>query len=463
MSDETNYGTNAPGDPGAPAGTAGTAERVGFCQDCGTPLTRETARPVGAGVFCEPCLAARVGTGGTQGGYTTVPPVGSVPPGTVPPMGNMPGSLPHPVLAGFLGIIPGVGAIYNAQYAKGIAHLVIFMVLSSLGHMNDVFKLLCVVWFFYQIIDAYQTARARLEGRPLPNPFGLNDIGERMGFGRQPAPATGTAAPNAGAAGQPAGATWTGDPVNAGPVNAGPTSYGTQGYASTPYTAPGYTPASGGRDWVGYVPPANFTAAPPVPPMGTSTSGSTWGQAPYAPAYTGHDVPNPYTATPVMPSTRRFPVGAIWLIGLGVLFLLFEFGQDWGWSLNFNWVLAVLFAGLAALSLARKLHTGVNVVCILRWPLVSGVLALLFLLQAIDVAPLGRTWPILFIVFGAMLIVERTALANMNYSAPVYPVSGSVVPPMDEAEAERARAAWATAAEPGSTESHTTDLTKGGQ
>jgi hypothetical protein len=59
--------------------------------------------------------------------------------------------------------------------------------------------------------------------------------------------------------------------------------------------------------------------------------------------------------------------------------------------------------------------------------------------------------------------VERTALANMNYSAPVYPVSGSVVPPMDEAEAERARAAWATAAEPGSTESHTTDLTKGGQ
>jgi len=106
------------------------------------------------------------------------------------------------------------------------------------------------------------------------------------------------------------------------------------------------------------------------------------------------------------------------------------------------------------------------VVCILRWPLVSAVLALLFMLQALDVAPLGRTWPILFIVFGALLIVERTALANANYGSPVYPVGGSVVPPMDEAQAERARAAWATGTEPGSSETHTTDLAntpKGGQ
>ena len=59
-------------------------------------------------------------------------------------------------------ILGRVGAIYNAQYAKVSSDR--YLHASSLGHMNDVFKLLCVVWFFYQIIDAYQTARARLEG-----------------------------------------------------------------------------------------------------------------------------------------------------------------------------------------------------------------------------------------------------------------------------------------------------------
>ena len=205
MSDETNYGTPTPGDTGAPA------ERVGFCQDCGTPLTRETVRAVGTGVFCEPCLATRVGTkAGTQQGYTTVPPVGTVP----PPVGTTPniGGEPHPVLAGFLGLIPGVGAMYNGQYAKAVAHLVVFVVLTSLSDHVDALGLLVVGWVFYQVFDAYHTAKARLEGRPLPNPFGLNDIGERMGFGR---PAGAAAGPGAGAA-PPTSATWTGEPVNTG-------------------------------------------------------------------------------------------------------------------------------------------------------------------------------------------------------------------------------------------------------
>ena len=50
MSDETtNQGQAAAG-----------SERVGFCQDCGRPLTRETVRTVGSGVFCESCLEARI-------------------------------------------------------------------------------------------------------------------------------------------------------------------------------------------------------------------------------------------------------------------------------------------------------------------------------------------------------------------------------------------------------------------
>ncbi|QMV19170.1 hypothetical protein GOB94_11170 [Granulicella sp. 5B5] len=473
MSDETNYGTNAPGNTEAPAGTAGTAERVGFCQDCGTPLTRETARPVGTGVFCEPCLAARVGsTTSNQQGYTTVQPVGAVPPaGAVPPMGAIPTSLPHPVLAGFLGLIPGVGAMYNGQYAKGVAHLVVFVVLASLNdHVNGIFGLLVAGWVFYQVFDAYHTAKARLEGRPLPNPFGLNDIGERMGFGRQPGTAGAAAAGAGAAAPPPAGPAWTGEPVNAGPTTYS-APHGTAGY-----TAPaGYAPPTSGPDWVGYVPPVHFASAPNAGAWSTpeqyaaTMADDIRAQAmrdagvpttPYTPTYSGSA--QPYAATPV-PVTKRFPVGAIWLIGLGVVFLLFEFGQEWGWSLNFNWVLALLFASLAALILVRRLHAGVPVMSILRAPVAMAVLALLFLLQALDVASLGRTWPILFIVFGAVLILERTSLANAAYGVPVYPAGGSVVPPMNEADAERTRAAWA-ASNP--TESQAADLAntpKGGQ
>ena len=40
---------------------------------------------------------------------------------------------PHPMLAALLGFIPGVGAMYNGQYAKAIAHVVIFAVLASLS------------------------------------------------------------------------------------------------------------------------------------------------------------------------------------------------------------------------------------------------------------------------------------------------------------------------------------------
>ena len=33
-------------------------------------------------------------------------------------------------------------------------------------------------------IEAYHTAKARRDGTPLPNPFGLNDLSERLGFGK---------------------------------------------------------------------------------------------------------------------------------------------------------------------------------------------------------------------------------------------------------------------------------------
>ena len=92
---------------------------------------------------------------------------------------------PNPGLAALLGFIPGVGAMYNEQYAKGIVHLMVFAVLVSLASdVNDIFGLFVIGWMFYMVIEAHHTARARRDGTPLPNPFGLNDLSERLGFGK---------------------------------------------------------------------------------------------------------------------------------------------------------------------------------------------------------------------------------------------------------------------------------------
>src|SRR5271170_7101771 len=158
-------------------------ENVAFCQNCGKPLCQECTRVVGSAVFCEPCLAARLaGAPPPAGTYTAPDPNAAyAAPGNIPPI---PGE-PNPGLATLLGFIPGVGAMYNGQYAKGIVHLIVFAILVSLASdVNGIFGLFIAGWIIYQAIDANHTARARLAGTPLPNPFGLNDLGERLGFGK---------------------------------------------------------------------------------------------------------------------------------------------------------------------------------------------------------------------------------------------------------------------------------------
>ena len=189
MNDETSGATTRMEGATGAAGS-GASDRVGFCQDCGTALTRETIKKVGSGVFCEPCLEKRLGTApqGTAAGSTysssytgsTAYVGGAMPPGGVGAAGE-----PSPALAGLLGMIPGVGAVYNGQYAKGLIHAVIFFVLVMLEKsVSDVFGLFVLAWIIYQMVDAHHTAKARRDGQPLPDPFAFNDMGDRMGWGR---------------------------------------------------------------------------------------------------------------------------------------------------------------------------------------------------------------------------------------------------------------------------------------
>jgi hypothetical protein len=78
-----------------------------------------------------------------------------------------------PGLAFVLGLIPGVGAIYNAQYAKGIVHVVILGLLISivsagnLHGLDPLFGILIAIWYFYMPFEAYHTARKRQLGETV--------------------------------------------------------------------------------------------------------------------------------------------------------------------------------------------------------------------------------------------------------------------------------------------------------
>ncbi len=130
-----------------------------FCRSCGRPLCDACRRDAYGTVYCAEHAPAPAGT----------PPP---PPAPGPmPAGYSQGAV-NPGLALFLGFIPGVGAIYNGQYAKGLVHAVIFGVLisilnSSPGGLEPVFGILLPVWIFYMAFEAYHTARKRMLGEPV--------------------------------------------------------------------------------------------------------------------------------------------------------------------------------------------------------------------------------------------------------------------------------------------------------
>ena len=95
---------------------------------------------------------------------------------------RVPGADVSPQLALFLGMIPGVGAIYNGQYAKGLVHAVIFGILCSIPDsraargLEPVFGMLCFAWWAYMVFEAYHTARKRRAGEPVDEYSSLIDL-----------------------------------------------------------------------------------------------------------------------------------------------------------------------------------------------------------------------------------------------------------------------------------------------
>jgi hypothetical protein len=159
-------------------------QAVAYCRTCGKALCEECKRDVMGAIYCEPCIAARL-----QGAPGVAVP-GAMPP---PPPMSVP-SAPNPVIAGLLGFIPGVGAMYNGQFVKAFAHVVILvMLVIAANNISEVFGVLIAFFVIYMAFEAYKTAEAKRHGLPAPDPLGLDKM-----FGIQESQIHSTGVPTVG-------------------------------------------------------------------------------------------------------------------------------------------------------------------------------------------------------------------------------------------------------------------------
>ncbi|HET8547848.1 MAG TPA: DUF5668 domain-containing protein [Bryobacteraceae bacterium] len=166
---------------------------VAYCRTCGKPLCQACERSAQGTIFCEEHVAsaATADAAGATPGAAAAPPQQPYSP-YAPPQAS-PYTAPSdlsasPGLAFVLGLIPGVGAIYNGQYAKGIVHVVILGLIISImnagaaGGLEPLFGFLIPLWFFYMAFEAYHTARRRVRGEPLDEFSSIFPIYGSSGF-----------------------------------------------------------------------------------------------------------------------------------------------------------------------------------------------------------------------------------------------------------------------------------------
>jgi hypothetical protein len=125
-------------------------DAIGYCRTCGKPLCPDCTRDVRGALYCEGCLAAMLSGA----------PVGA-------PAGAPTVDTPNPALAAALGLVPGLGAIYNGEYMKGLIHVAIFagiiaMLNAQISDSLQVFFGIGIACFyFYMPIEAYRTAKLK--------------------------------------------------------------------------------------------------------------------------------------------------------------------------------------------------------------------------------------------------------------------------------------------------------------
>jgi hypothetical protein len=149
---------------------------LAYCRVCGKALCAECKRTAQGTIFCSEHLPEAAGSTATAA---------PVLPAAAPPVSTA--ADVSPGLACLLGFIPGVGAIYNGQYAKGLVHAIIFGLLVSIessgaaGGLEPLFGILIGVWVMYMALEAYHTARKRRAGEPVDEFSSMLNLHGRAG------------------------------------------------------------------------------------------------------------------------------------------------------------------------------------------------------------------------------------------------------------------------------------------
>ena len=168
------------------------ARIIGYCRMCGKALEEHDALATEGTLYCAehaPQAQASSGAPVADGASSPVqpPPLYTAPPfhSASPYATSQPPPLPKadqsvsPPLAFVLGFIPGVGAVYNGQYAKGLLHVVIFgSIISILSSgaaqgFEPLFGLMIPTFVFYMAFEAYHTAKKRRDGEMVDEFSGL--------------------------------------------------------------------------------------------------------------------------------------------------------------------------------------------------------------------------------------------------------------------------------------------------
>lgn len=149
-------------------------DAVGYCRNCGKAMCSTCVRPVRDVLYCEDCLASIMGIPGAA-----APGVATSAPGMLPPPAPIPSARSggSPGVAFFLGLFPGLGAVYNGEYNKALIHIVVFtaIIVGLNGDMGDsadlLLALLLAGFVLYMAFDAMRTARAKSLGETPVDPL----------------------------------------------------------------------------------------------------------------------------------------------------------------------------------------------------------------------------------------------------------------------------------------------------
>jgi len=149
---------------------------IAYCRTCGKPVCGDFRREASGTVYCAehaPAAAPPPFTAAPPPPYTAPPPTAAPPYAPLVAPSSYVRSDIRPGLAFALGWIPGVGAIYNGQYAKGLIHAVVWGVLMSIASsesihdMQPIFVMTVMAWWAYMVFEAYRTAQKLQRGEPV--------------------------------------------------------------------------------------------------------------------------------------------------------------------------------------------------------------------------------------------------------------------------------------------------------